>query len=130
VDLDWSKGVEVKCNIGAGSVLRYIPRGYSAALYKSVAGNDKQVDATGIVGDNFVVESVLLANKFDVEFVSTDEFDADFQAKIDAINAVPNIGGKLKINNVTKKSVIAQIDGAISYLVALGVARWSDFDLD
>jgi hypothetical protein len=130
VDLDWNKAVQVNLTVGGGSLLHYIPRGYSAQLYRSVAGDDKHVDVTGIVGSNFVVETVLLSKTFSVEFVSSESFDADFQAKLDAINAIPNVGGKLKLNDATKKSVTAEIDGTHSYLVALGVARWSDFDLD
>ncbi len=130
VDIDWSKAVQINLTVGEGAIIKYIPRGYSAKLYESVKGDDKRLDMSGIIGANFIVETVLLAKRFSVEFVSSQKFDSDFQAKVSAINSLPAVGGTLKLDDASKASVTAEINGTTVYLVALGVARWSDFDLE
>jgi hypothetical protein len=96
IDVDYSKLDEITVSYGAGAVLKYIPMGFYGALYKFVAGDFSKVDTNVNIKDNFVVDSVLLANNFSVTFKSREAFGADFQTKLSQFQNIPSIGASVK----------------------------------
>jgi hypothetical protein len=128
MDVDYSRMGSVVFSLGAGSKICYIPTGYFARLYTYEGGHDENIDSTGIIGRNFITNSILLAKEFTVTFNSTDAFTTDFNAKVQAFGNVPGVSGNIKYEIHDGKSLAASVKGDKWYLIALEAKRWSDFD--
>jgi len=129
LDIDYSLMRQVTLAFGKNTQFEYIPLGYFARLYQYVHGDDRKVDRSGAIGGNNIVDSILLARAFHVTFESEKDFDADFEAKLEAFNSIPGVGAKVAYVKQAKRKILARVSGSEYYLVALGVSDWDDFDL-
>jgi hypothetical protein len=123
LDIDYTKMQSVELSFGDAARIEYIPLGYFGRLFQYVAGSADAVEPGGTLKDNYVVDSLLVANNFKVSFHSTDSFSADFKAKVQSLPVQANVTFHLDDDTV----VSAQVSGADAYLVALGVSLWGDF---
>jgi len=128
VHVDYSRMAKAVLTLGSGSKVKYIPYDYIARLHKAVDGDDKKILDTGLIGDNNIIDSILLARKFTMSFESESDFDAEFWAKAEAISGGPQ--ARVEYSKVSEREVLATVDSAQEYLVALSERNWDDFDPD
>ena len=76
------------------------------------------------------MDSVLLARNFIVRFESEEAFDANFEAKLEAIKSVPGISGKVFYEKESSTTIVAHVESDQQYLVALHARDWDDCDLN
>lgn len=129
LDIDYSLMRHVTLAFGKNTQFEYIPLGYFGRLYQYLDGDDRNVDRSGVIEDNNIVDSILLAREFHVTFESEKDFGADFEAKLKAFNNIPGVGAKVAYAKQAKRKIVAKVRGKQYYLVALGVSDWDDFDL-
>jgi len=130
VQVDYARMSQAKVTFGKGTKLKYIPYAYIAALYKSVQGDDEKLVPSGLLGENNIVDRILLARRFSVSFESEQDFDTRFEAKLDALNAVQGANVKVKYTLASKRTVVAEVDSPDYYLVALSERNWDDYNPD
>ncbi len=129
IDVDYSLADSVSMQFGPDARLQYIPLGYLGQAYSVVSGDSKQIDPSGVLEDNYVVDSILMAKEFEVRFTSTKTFTASFQAKLEAFKKIPAVSAKVKYELVDKHTLVARVQGSDYYLVALGASEWDHLDL-
>ena len=108
--------------------MRYIPTGYLAQLYQAVSGDATQIQP-GLairIDDNYIVDQILLAQDFSITFESEADFDAEFNAKLEHLSALPEVEGKVAFNRKTNKRIEVKVQNGPSYLVAFKVIDWHD----
>jgi hypothetical protein len=129
LDIDYSLMRQVTLAFGKNTRFEYIPLGYFGRLYQYVDGDDQKVDRSGVIEDNNVVDSILLAKEFHVTFESEKDFNVGFEAKLKAFSSIPGVSAKVAYAKQAKRKIVAKVSGNQYYLVALGVSDWDDFDL-
>lgn len=129
LDVDYSLLREAKLSFSAGTRMKYIPTGYFGRLHALVNGKHRQIDSSGVIGDNNIVSSILLAKDFTVVFKSDKTFNTEFKLKVEAANAGPSGEAKVTYKVTSNKTVEAKVKGKKLYLIALAVSDWDDFDL-
>lgn len=130
VRVDYARMSQAKVVFGKGTRLKYIPYGYIAALYQSVKGEDVKLVPSGLLGKNNVIDRILVARRFTVSFESEADFDAEFEAKLDALNAMQGAQARVSYSLASKRTVVAEIDSPERYLVALSERNWDDYNPD
>lgn len=126
-DIDYSRMESVTISFGDNTEIRYIAVDYLARLYKYLNGDANQIDP-GIaveIDENYIVDQVLIAREFDVQFESQAEFSMSIDAKIDQANA--EAGGGVLFSKTTERTITARIQGEKSYLVGFSISDWDDF---
>jgi hypothetical protein len=130
LDVDYSRMVSVSISFGSNTHIKYIPTDFLSRLYNSVKGDAAKVDKNLAIriDDNYIVDQILVANEFTVTFESQEEFDAEFQAKLDYLNTLQPVSGQatFTFDQQKKKRVTIQIKGGPDYLLALKVLDWDD----
>lgn len=129
LDIDYSRMRQVTLTFGEKTRFEYVPLGYFARLYQHVGGDDGKVDRSGVIENNNVVDSILLAREFHVTFESEEDFDLTFDAKVKTFSSIPGISATVDYERQAKRKVVARVNSPRYYLVALGVSDWDDFDL-
>ena len=127
IDIDNERTLDVTLAFEDARLV-YIPLGYYAMLYQEANGNADLIDTSGMLKDNFVVDQVLVAQKFNVTFSSSEKFDKKFNAKLEEFSKVPKVGASVEYKSLSDTSIVAKIDSQTWYMVALSVCDWDDFD--
>jgi len=129
LDVDYGKMVSATINFGTTAELRYIPLGYLGGLYRHVNGTATAVDPTGVLEDNYVVDSVLLTHDVEVSFTSAERFTGDFDAKLTALGSIP--AGNLKViyRRMDDRTIVAKVRGEKAWLAAFSVSEWHDLNM-
>jgi len=129
LDVDYGKMLSATINFGARAELRYIPLGYLGGLYRHVNGTATAVDPTGVLENNYVVDSVLLTTDVEVSFTSAERFTADFNAKLAALGSIPAPNLKVSYRQRDDQTVVAKVTGERVWLSALSVSEWHDLNM-
>src|SRR5439155_7650587 len=87
------------------------PARIPGGLYRHVNGTATAVDPTGVLEDNYVVDSVLLTHDVEVSFTSAERFTGDFDAKLTAFGSIP--AGSLKViyRRMDDRTIVAKVRG-------------------
>lgn len=128
--IDYERMASVEMSFGPSTRLEYIPTGYLSRLYRTLDGDSGKVDpAVAVdVDENAIVDGILLARELSVAFESTSDFDAEFDANLQQINSLPELGGKVHVARETRRRVVARIADGPFYLVALRTIDWDDLE--
>jgi len=129
LDVDYGKMLSATINFGARAELRYIPLGYLGGLYRHVNGTATAVDPTGVLENNYVVDSVLLTTDVEVSFTSADRFTGDFNAKLAALGSIPAASLKVTYQQKDDRTVVAKVSGERVWLAAFSVSEWHDLNM-
>jgi len=130
IDVDYSRLKRAELQFSDDTVLKYIPLGYLGRLFSHLQGDDLKIVPSGALRKNNVVDSVLLARNFIVRFESEEAFDANFEAKLEAIKSLPGISGKVSYEKESSTTIVAHVESDQQYLVALHARDWDDCDLN
>ena len=92
-------------------------------------GTATAVDPTGVLEDNYVVDSVLLTHDVEVSFTSAERFTGDFDAKLTAFGSIP--AGNLKViyRRMDDRTIVAKVRGEKAWLAAFSVSEWHDLNM-
>jgi len=128
LDVDYSLMEKIEIRFGASVDVEFIPTDYLARLYRQYGGDArKALPGVAIEVDaNYIVDQVLLARDFSIAFESSQQFDAEFDAKLEALKALPNVGGKIDIGRESSRRVVIGVSGGPTYLVAFKTLDWDD----
>ena len=126
LDLDFSKLKTITLEFGAGTYSEYIPMAYLAGLYQMLGGKPTVALGGKLLEENAFVNQIVNAKNYSVAFESTDSFSAGIDAKLKQFNALPEIGGKVKIQKTTERKLVAEVKSDTYYTVALTAARWKN----
>jgi len=129
VDVDYGKMLSATINFGARAELRYIPLGYLGGLYRHVNGTATAVDPTGVLENNYVVDSVLLTTDVEVSFTSAERFTGDFNAKLAALGSIPAANLNVTYQQKDDRTVVAKVLGERVWLAAFSVSEWHDLNM-
>ena len=129
LDVDYGKMASATINFGTTAELRYIPLGYLGALYRHVNGTATAVDATGVLEQNYVVDSVLLTTDVEVSFTSAEQFTDDFDAKLAALGSIGAANLKVTYRRMDERTVVAKVSGERLWLAAFSVSEWHDLNM-
>ena len=129
LDVDYGKMLSATINFGATAELRYIPLGYLGGLYRHVNGTATAVDPTGVLENNYVVDSVLLTTDVEVSFTSAERFTGDFHAKLAALGSIPAPNLKVTYQQKDDRTVVAKVTGERVWLAAFSVSEWHDLNM-
>jgi hypothetical protein len=129
IDIDFSRMASLSVKYGPGTYSEYIPLGYLGHLYEAVEGEPPQDIGGEILKNQSFVNQILMAKQYSVTFESTEDFGTDFDAKLKAYNAIPDIKGAVKVSRDTKRTVSAQVNSKTFYLVGLTSMHWEDCDM-
>ena len=129
LDVDYGKMLSATINFGATAELRYIPLGYLGGLYRHVNGTATAVDPTGVLENNYVVDSVLLTTDVEVNFTSAERFTGDFHAKLAALGSIPAPNLKVTYQQKDDRTVVAKVTGERVWLAAFSVSEWHDLNM-
>jgi hypothetical protein len=124
LDVDYSRMKSITVKFGAGTYSEYIPVGYLANLYAAVTGKPPASIGGELLKKNAFVNQIVLANKYSVTFESTDSFSTGVETKLKTYNSLPEINGKVKVEKKTERTLTAEVDSPIYYVVALTTSRW------
>lgn len=129
IDIDYAKMSSVTMVYGDDTYYEYIPLGYMHNLYHALRG-DPKADGAQIGGDllkkHAFVSQILLAKNYTVTFESTEDFKSDFEARLEAFKALPEIEGNVSIEKKTMRKVEAEVTGSSHYLIALASTQWQN----
>ena len=128
LDIDYSRIKNATIQFGPDTKVQYIPRDYLARLHRSLDGDSDRIDPSVAIdiAENYIVDRILLAKSFTVTLESKSKFDAEFRAKLDAVNSLPDVQGKVSFSTDSDRRINANIDAGEYYLIALKVVDWDD----
>lgn len=124
LDLDFSKTSDLTLKFGAGTYTENINGGYLSQLYKHLDGKPTPDIGGNFLKDNYFIKEILVAKNFTVSFTSTEDFNSEFNAKVDAFKAVPEVKAKVSVSSNKKRTVDATISGETEYVIGLTSATW------
>ncbi len=125
IDLDFSKTKDLTLKFGAGTYTENINAGYLHSLYSHLDGKASADIGGKFLQDNYFIKEILVAKNYTVSFTSTDDFKADFNAKLDAFKALPEIDAKkISFSSSSKRTLDATISGDTEYVIGLTASTW------
>lgn len=129
LSIDYSRMKNITVEFGGSTKFKYIPTDYITRLYKNLNGDDRKIDPNvGIsIAENYIVDQILLADKFSIIFDSESELESQLEAKLKFQNALPENNGKILVQLESRQRIVAQIQNGPSYLIAFKVIEWEDF---
>jgi hypothetical protein len=125
IDLDFGKTSDLQIKFGAGTFIETINPAFPPLLFNHLNG-EPGIDIGGkFLKENFYVKEILLAKNYEVIFKSTDNFKADFNAKLVAFKSLPEVNAKkISFSSSEANTLNAKIEGETFYLVGITVATW------
>lgn len=125
--IDYSKMESITIEFGENTRLKYIPTGYLGRLKNSVNGDDRAITQDVNIDKEMIVHKILLTDQYSVRFNSMIEFDAGFDAKIEAAN-LANMGAvNFEVHETNRRQVAVDVNDGKEYLIALKSIDWDDF---
>jgi hypothetical protein len=94
-----------------------------------VNGTATAVDPTGVLENNYVVDSVLLTTDVEVSFTSAERFTGDFNAKLAALGTIPAANLNVTYQRKDDRTVVAKVTGERVWLAAFSVSEWHDLNM-
>lgn len=126
LDVDYSRMKTITLTFGEGTYSEYIPIGYMAALYESLKGKPSIAIGGQLLAKNAYVSQIVLAKKYSVNFESKETLSQGVEAKIKQYNSLPEINGKVKVEKKTERTVVAEVNSDVFYLVAVTASLWKN----
>jgi hypothetical protein len=121
VNGEWIEQVDVSW--GDDTVVHEVPKGVLMALYGAVDGDDEELVPGGLLGDHYVVQSVIVARSWKVALQSTREIGADLKAKA---QAKASAGAEVSFDFSGDKRLTVEVDGDVPYVIAVSGVRWKE----
>ncbi len=126
LDIDYSRMKATTITFGEGTHSEYIPVGYMSSLYETLGGKASAAIGGRLLEKNAYISQVVLAKRYSVHFESITALSSGVDAKIEQYNTLPEIGGKVKVQKKTERTVVAEVNSDIYYLVALTASLWKN----
>jgi hypothetical protein len=122
--VDLSSTSSVILSFGDGSRLSYIPTDYLSDLSKNFNGDSKLAfpSVSVSVPDNLIVDQVVIAKNYSLQFVQKNSLSPSFAANANA--AVVSYGGKVAVTQSDAVTFKVAVTDGVEYLVGLQTIKW------
>jgi hypothetical protein len=127
-DIDYSRMQSISIQFGKNTRKLLIPIGFLIRLKEFVKDDDRKILPNGSIGRETIVCQLLVTDQYSVTFESTQAFDANFAAKLQAANVVNAGRAEFKLEHSHNKRVTVTIDNGKDYLIALEAVDWDNLD--
>ena len=128
LEIDYARMQNISIQFGKNTRKLLIPLGFLRRLKESVAGDDTKILSNGSIDRETIVHQILLTDQYSVTFESTETFDAKFEAKVQAVNAVSIGRAAFELEKSTRKQITVTVNDGKEYLIALEDIDWDNLD--